>query len=79
MNKYQIQSSNKFKSFKLCLASDQHLCVFGNDVTIFKEDLNTKSFCNERNNYFNYGWEKNCLFGQIGQFGIKRIRVIQMN
>ena len=78
MYKYQIKPGKKYDAFNLCLPTDQHLFVFGNDLTIFKDDLNDQSFCNEKNAYFDYGYEKQALFGQIGQFGIKRLRVIQL-
>ena len=78
MKQYMIAGKNKHTAFKLSTAYDQILFKFGNDLIIYKDDLNDKSNIPERNPMFNYGIEKNALLGQTGNFGIRRIRVIQM-
>ena len=57
---------------------DPKLFTFGNDLTIYKEDMKDKSTVNERGSFFNYGRDKNALLGKVGTFEIKRIRVIQL-
>ena len=73
-----IKKTNKFDAFILHTKQDPKLFTFGNDITVYKEDMKDKSFVNERNNVFEYGKERNVLLGRIGTFSIKRIQVIQM-
>ena len=73
-----IKKSNKFDAFILHTKQDQKLFTFGNDLIIYKEEMKDQSFVNERNNFFDYGKERNVLLGRIGTFSIKRIQVIQM-
>ena len=78
MKKYQIKSTNKFDAFQVFSKQDPKLFTFGNDLTIYKEDMKDKSTVNERGSFFNYGRDKNALLGKVGTFEIKRIRVIQL-
>ena len=78
INKYQIKSTNKFDAFQLFSKQDPKLFTFGNDLTIYKEDMKSQSFVNERGSFFDYGKDKNALIGTVGTFDIKRIRIIQL-
>ena len=76
--KYSIKSTNKHDSFQLFSKRDPKLFTFGNDLTIYKEDMKSQSIVNERGSFFDYGKDKNALIGKVGTFDIKRIRIIQL-
>ena len=78
MKKYPIKSTNKFDAFQVFSKQDQKLFTFGNDLTVYKEDMKSQSFVNERGSFFDYGKDKNALIGRVGTFDIKRIRIIQL-
>ena len=78
VQKYQIKSTNKFDAFQLFSKQDPKLFTFGNDLTIYKEDMKDKSYVNERNCFFEYRRKRMVMIGKIGTFSIKRIQVIQM-
>ena len=78
LDKYSIKKEKKFDAFELHSQQDPKLFTFGNDLIVFKEDMNNQSYVNERNSFFNYKTERNVLLGRIGTFSIKQIQVIQM-
>ena len=76
--KYSIKKENKYDAFVLHSQQDPKLFTFGNDLIIYKEELQHQSFVNERNCFFDYERERNCLIGKIGTFSIKYLKVIQL-
>ena len=47
-----IKKTNKFDAFQLFSKQDPKLFTFGNDLTVYKEDMKDKSYVNERNCFF---------------------------
>ena len=71
------KNKKEFNSFQLSTKQDNYLFIFGNDLFIWKENSEMKSKVNERNNFFNYGRDKNALVGKVGEIEVKRIQVMQ--
>ena len=63
MKKYQIKKEKKYEVFLLSSKIDSKLFTFGNDLTIYKQDMKNQSIINERDAFFDYGRDKNALLG----------------
>ena len=77
--KYPVKQEKKFDAFQLFSKQYSKLFTFGNDITVYKEDMKSQSTVNERGTFFTYGTDKNALIGTVGTFDIKSLKVYQFN
>ena len=77
MVKFPIILMRSSDALKICSRYDQNLFIFGNDLTIGKEEFKDKSNVNEKDSIFTYT-KRNAMLGRVGTFDIKRVLVIQL-